>query len=514
MEIDINEDIITIDTNDLNSKSIGEINSLIERTGDIYNKLYQETEKVTISLLAFNKVEKTKTCIESLIKYTSHIDYRLILMDNGSEDEDILGLYKSIEHPKKTIIQVTKNLGSNFGHGLLLKTFNTRFLMVMPNDVLATHNWLDNLLTCIESDDKIGWVTACTSNSSNFQDPLISFDSIDEMQEKAKEFNVSNPQKWEERLRLICLAPIIRKEVVDCLGGFDFGYFHDFAEDDYCRRLRSLGYKIIVAKDTFLHHDHYYSELDSTKAANLDKSLELGRKNYLDKFYIDAWDSTINSEVNFIQMLETQVNETIDSNLIPNILGINVNAGTPILDIRNYLRRKNIFNSNSYATTNDANYYNDLIFATENEDNVKCGNINNIINYYEDNFFDYILIGTPINKIENCFIFLESVFKKAKKGCKISLTFEDPYNAMAVLQVLGYNLIDKYKSKYKSTKTTSIDIDCFSQMLNRYSLTQINRIGVYIDGYEKLAEVMEKHLGSEVDLFKMNVRSYSFCIVV
>ncbi len=41
---------------------------------------------VSIVVLAYNQLEYTKQCIESISRYTSHIDYELITVDNGSSD--------------------------------------------------------------------------------------------------------------------------------------------------------------------------------------------------------------------------------------------------------------------------------------------------------------------------------------------------------------------------------------------------------------------------------------------
>ena len=56
--------------------------------------------KVSITVLAYNRLEKTKRCIDSLLKYTKNIDYELILIDNGSTD-DTFEYFKSLKFDKK-----------------------------------------------------------------------------------------------------------------------------------------------------------------------------------------------------------------------------------------------------------------------------------------------------------------------------------------------------------------------------------------------------------------------------
>ena len=73
---------------------------------------------------------------------------------------------------------------------------------------------------------------------------------------KAALFNKSNPAKWEEKIRLIPTAALYRREVFDTVGLYDAGFMHDFGDDDFTFRVRRAGYKLILCRDTFVHHDH------------------------------------------------------------------------------------------------------------------------------------------------------------------------------------------------------------------------------------------------------------------
>jgi GT2 family glycosyltransferase len=86
---------------------------------------------------------------------------------------------------------------------------------------VLTRNWLDNLLTCAESDDKVGMVVPTSSFSSNDQQVQLGYDDMDEMQDKAAAFNVSDPRKWEERMRLVTYTCLFRRDLLQRLGGFD-----------------------------------------------------------------------------------------------------------------------------------------------------------------------------------------------------------------------------------------------------------------------------------------------------
>ena len=71
---------------------------------------------VSIYFQAYNHLEDyTKPAIEALFRYTKDIDYELILVDNGSTD-GTFEYFKSLDHPRKRIYRITKNIGALYGY--------------------------------------------------------------------------------------------------------------------------------------------------------------------------------------------------------------------------------------------------------------------------------------------------------------------------------------------------------------------------------------------------------------
>ncbi|WP_044974686.1 glycosyltransferase [Ruminococcus sp. HUN007] len=65
-----------------------------------YNLKDYESE-VTILVQTYNGLNKTKKCVESILKTISGIDCDLWLIDNGSTD-GTLEYFKNVEYEKKT----------------------------------------------------------------------------------------------------------------------------------------------------------------------------------------------------------------------------------------------------------------------------------------------------------------------------------------------------------------------------------------------------------------------------
>ncbi len=376
------------------------VNIFLGRSNILESILEDDAPLVSIFVLAYNNLEKyTKTCVQCILKYTKGIDYELILVDNGSSD-GTFEYFKTVPYEKKKIIKVTNNIGAVFASEQAIHESRGKYIVTIPNDVYVTENWLFNMLKCINSDEKIGMVNPVCDYVTNLQSVDLGYQNFDDMQLKASKFNVSNPKKWEERLRLITLGTMYKRECLDTIGFIDYGFFHDFGDDDITFRIRHAGYKAILCKDVFVSHAGKITD----KGADLSrKSIEKGKKVFADKYYgIDAWDDVNNFESNMMGLIKIESDKKKY-----NVLGIDVLCGTPLLQAKNRLRSKGIFNTNLSAFTTQAKYWLDLSTICNNE--VKCDRIEFIAEHFEPKVFDYIILGTPINLYEGPYKVLDNM---------------------------------------------------------------------------------------------------------
>ena len=117
---------------------------------------------ITILVVAYNRLEKTKRCVESILNYTQGIDYELLLVDNGSSDET-LAYFQNVPYQKTTVWKITHNVGLSYALALAMRYFHTEYFVSVSNDVYVTKNWLNNLLYCMQSDPTIGFVCPVSS---------------------------------------------------------------------------------------------------------------------------------------------------------------------------------------------------------------------------------------------------------------------------------------------------------------------------------------------------------------
>lgn len=435
--------------------------------------------EATIAVVALNRLQKTKDCVESILKYTKNVDFDLVLIDNGSTD-DTPEYLKSIDYEKVRIIHLTKTVSLAASMYFLDLNSIAENFVLLNNDMIVTENWLDNMLRAVKTDKKIGMIAAMSTNVSNLQDPRISFSDLDDFQRKAAAFNKPDPSKWHERLRLITTATLLTKECLLAIGWpcLDMGYVHDFVDDDIAFRVRHAGYKSVLAGDVVVCHNHDYSVTENRTSEQIQKTIMLGKTSFRNKHLgVDAWDDVNNFVFPYIT---DGVAAPTDAKNV-SILGIDVLAGTPVLDVKNIVRKFGITEPDVRAFSQDGKYYADLKTVC---DEVSCDRIDYLRNYYSENSFDYIIFGKNINEYAEPILTLKNSFSLIKPNGQMFFPLKNVYDVNAVMSILGF-------PTQANTEARAFTVEQLVKSLADVGITKISVLtaqanGVNSDTYEFL----------------------------
>ncbi|WP_170075354.1 glycosyltransferase [Paraclostridium dentum] len=466
MEVCNNSDIKILDT--ILTDKLDVPDDIIQSRSDINSK--KNRPLVSLAILGYNKLEEyTKKCVESVLKYTKDVDYELILVDNGSTD-GTYEYFKSVDYDRKKIIKITKNIGVGYPTSYIFDELKGKYIMCLPNDIIVTKNWLSNMIKCAESDDRIGMINPVLDNVTNCQSVDLNYTDIEDMQKKAANFNKSNPRLWNERLKLITLGSLFRKDCIDVIGITDYGFIHHYADDDISFRVRRAGYKAVLCKDTFI--SHIGKTLD--KGRDIENiGLTRGNEFFTKKYYgINSLDA-MNYETNLLSLIDDEICEIKNYKT----LGIDTLCGTPILELKNKLRENGIFNTELYAFSTEAKYWTDLNTIC---DDVKVDRIEYICEYYNVKF-DYIILGIDLNNYKDAYKLLNNLMRMVEDNGSILIKVKNCNNIKSLLQSIRV-----YKD-YEKQFTNNINIDILNQQIvsKGYRIESISGELIKFDSEEK-----------------------------
>ena len=226
-------------------------------TADI--KVEDSLPVISIIIPVYNALTMTKACVESLYLFTEGHDFEVIVIDNASEDGTFQWLNeKSKQLAKLNVIRMEKNIGFGPAVNIGLQSAKGKYLVILNNDTLVSRGWLTNLISVLKNDSSVGIVSPVTNyvgegpqidpQAQNLQPTLES------VAEYAQTINERSEVYYEPN-RLVFFCVLLRRELVDLIGYLDEGYQKgNFEDDDYCLRTRAAGYRLAIARNTFVYH--------------------------------------------------------------------------------------------------------------------------------------------------------------------------------------------------------------------------------------------------------------------
>ena len=278
---------------------------------------------LSIVIVAYNKLEYTKLCVESVIKFMpKNLKCELILLNHGSND-GTKEYFENINPDKQINIQFNGG-----GFCVFDRVVEGHYVVVISNDVIITPKAIENMYNCITSDEDIAWVVPSTPNISNYQDIGLVYSDMEEMFAASERNNVSDRRRWEQRTK-IC-DPIAMYDInkrIECICGKVAIQPNRFFIDDICSLLyRRNGYKLILDKDSYCYHFGSVT-INEDNGATIEKFIK-GRIGCLKEFGLDPWGYGYVYDSKFLDMIGL-----IDSESI-NILGINSGLGANLLKLK------------------------------------------------------------------------------------------------------------------------------------------------------------------------------------
>ena len=212
--------------------------------------------KVSIVIVTFNSLELNRLCIESVFARTEWPNFEVIVVDNASSDGTTRYLTEAEKlFPNLQVILNSTNLGFAPANNIGLEQATGEYLVLLNNDTIVTRGWLSALIRRLDSDPNIGLVGPVTNAIANEARIEVGYQRINEMTSWAASYVREHDGEAfpMQMLAMFCVA--MRRELLDQVGPLDerFGVGM-FEDDDYCRRIRNLGYSLVCARDSFIHH--------------------------------------------------------------------------------------------------------------------------------------------------------------------------------------------------------------------------------------------------------------------
>jgi GT2 family glycosyltransferase len=254
-------------------------------------------------IVNWNGGELLKRCLRSIARYPPAVDCEVVVVDNASTDGSVEWLHSAearglVAPIELRIIKNYENRGFGPANNQAFPQTQSPLLFLLNADAELTAGACDQLIKTVSSDKRIA---ACGPRLLNTDGSLQP--SVWHNPPSAWEIIVSGlglwrliPRRvrgrlllgghWDHASRRIApvifgAAMLIKREVLEDVGGFD-ERFHMYGEDyEWCLRIRRAGWKIVFEPAAnVIHHGAQFSLQRWTTLEKVRVQLEAGFKYY------------------------------------------------------------------------------------------------------------------------------------------------------------------------------------------------------------------------------------------
>ena len=221
-----------------------------------------ETPSIAIAILNWNGKHFLETLLPAL-QHLTYPDYSVYIIDNKSADDSVA--FINAHFPLVKTIALDDNYGFATGYNKGLWQIQEPYYLLMNSDVEITPDFIEPLITQMQSDEKIAVCQPkilSLQNKQMFEHAGAGGGMIDVLgypfcRGRIFDFVEKDEGQYNDALQTFWATGtccLIRKKAYWQVGGMYGFYFMHMEEIDLCWRLNAMNYKIMYCPQSVIYH--------------------------------------------------------------------------------------------------------------------------------------------------------------------------------------------------------------------------------------------------------------------
>ena len=197
-------------------------------------------------ILNYQSLDDTLQCVDSL-RQTNYPALRILVLDNASPENE--GSVLNQKLTKDEFIQLPKNIGYAGGNNVgirLAMDAGAEYIFVVNPDIRLAPDSVGCYVELLEADSTIGALNPIQVCGDGYtMDDKFRRGIFESHKFMVPDLNTDSSEQWDVRT-LYGAALMLPVATIKKVGGFDPLYFAYGEEEDFCRRIKYQGLRLVV----------------------------------------------------------------------------------------------------------------------------------------------------------------------------------------------------------------------------------------------------------------------------
>lgn len=256
-------------------------------------------QSVSVIVPTKDKVHLLEQCVSSVLAKTSYERFKLLIVDNGSEEPETLAYFDQIKHHAKIrVVRYDRPFNFSAINNYAVRADDSEYLVFLNNDTeVISADWVGSMLEFAQRDDvgAVGAKLYYPNDTIQHAGTIVGYWGV---ADHAHKHYLRSARGYMGRINIVqnlsavtAACMMVRRKVFDEVGGFDEAFSHSFNDVDLCLRIRERGRLIVYTPYAELYHHESVSRGYDEKPegrARLAKEVELMKSRW--KHVLEAGD--------------------------------------------------------------------------------------------------------------------------------------------------------------------------------------------------------------------------------
>ncbi|CAN5195238.1 hypothetical protein BH09PAT1_BH09PAT1_3920 [soil metagenome] len=231
-------------------------------------KMKKENIEISIIIVQYKVKVILHECLRSVITCTKNVNYEIIVVDNDDSKHIKKDLLK--EFPQ-VIYVANKNNGFGEGNNVGVTYAKGKYVFFLNPDTIISPNTVESLYTYLEKNQDVGIAAPLLMHEDKklfdlqglgLLTPLRGIIALSFINKLFPHNKISKDYwrpEWDRtKVKEVDAVPgtafMMRRDLYNSIGGFDDTFFLYFEEFDLCKRVKDLGYKLVMLPQAKIIH--------------------------------------------------------------------------------------------------------------------------------------------------------------------------------------------------------------------------------------------------------------------